>query len=819
MRFEELAYRDGGQAVTIPFHRTLTVLGGLDADRRRRFAERAVASLTGSAPGHGVSLVFVDGSGSRVHLVRDLRGGTTLTDLDSGEDLAEALALTDGGAGPIDWLQLLGLGSPELLLLDVVHFERGIDATPGGTAGAGGEGELAEARAVLAQVEEEYQQVVARHRHVRELRAELARLDDEIRLADERAARLRYDDAARTVARLEAELACLRGVEPAERRVAEAAVAAVQLAADHRAAVAAAEEARAAFGGRRRLDHRSLTRALNLPADVPADLERLQGEFLAAARRRAELVARLDAGAASDLPAPSAPWVITLARHRHPELWARAERVAAAGTRAAELSMGLGGAGQHGALVAEIEAAHQIVEEAEREVEGAKVKALAVAAKRRLAKALEDEQVVLNKAGFVSWLAFQMRRIDVLLEPDAVEALRVAELEHQVAAVAWAELAGDVDPEAALAARDEIERYAAEMADAQHNVEATEALHRELVEDAEPALAAARAALLEACRSFDVEPEHAVSEVEAIVSEARHARLQQTLEDAEAAVRRIEAELEALLASAGRPGPGHLAARLEAVTAIAAEAALQLEATDSNRSTEEVEAELGRAREILGRLARPEWENLPPPPPVRPAPVPPAPVPAAPVPPAAVSPAPVPAPRASEPSDAGETAGTSRTSDTSDASDAADGPDGAAQLIEERARVAAEVEAAGRGLPDIDRLADRREALSRRVTILEASAGTGPQLVTAEEAEMVLLGRFAQTRRVGPEAEPVPVIVDDALAGFPRHEKFRLLDLLARLGEASQVVYLTDDEETIEWARSRSVNGGLGLLAPEPAAA
>ena len=29
MRFEELAYRDGGQAVTIPFHRTLTVLGGL----------------------------------------------------------------------------------------------------------------------------------------------------------------------------------------------------------------------------------------------------------------------------------------------------------------------------------------------------------------------------------------------------------------------------------------------------------------------------------------------------------------------------------------------------------------------------------------------------------------------------------------------------------------------------------------------------------------------------------------------------------------------------------------------------------------------
>ena len=79
MRFEELAYRDGGQAVTIPFHRTLTVLGGLDAQARRRFAERAVASLTGTAAGFGVSLVFVDGTGSRVHLVRDQRGVSTVT--------------------------------------------------------------------------------------------------------------------------------------------------------------------------------------------------------------------------------------------------------------------------------------------------------------------------------------------------------------------------------------------------------------------------------------------------------------------------------------------------------------------------------------------------------------------------------------------------------------------------------------------------------------------------------------------------------------------------------------------------------------------
>lgn len=785
MRFEELAYRDGGQAVTIPFHRTLTVLEGLDAQSRKRFAERAVASLTGTAPGFGVSLVFVDGSGSRVHLVRDPRGASTVTDLDSGEDLAEALA--DGG-GPIDWLHLLGLGSPELLLFDPAHFERGADEGRGPAAGEA-PGELAEARTVLAQVEEEYRQVVDRHRHVEELRGEMTRLDEEIRLADELAARRRYEDAARTVARLEAELAHLHGAEPAERRMAEAALAATRVAGDHRAAGAILDAALAAFGDRRRLDERALGRALRLPAEMPEHLERLQREFLEASRRRGDLIARLDADTDYDLPAPSAPWVLTLARQHHPELWARAERVIAAGTRAAELSIGLGGAGQHGALVAEIEAAHHVVEEAEREVDSAKVRSLAMAAKRRLARAQEDEQAVLSRAGFVSWLAFQMRRIDVLLEPDAVEALRVAELEHQAAQVAWAELAGDVDPEAALAARAEIEGYAVQMDTAQHNVEATEQLHRELVDDVEPAWAAARAALLEACRPFDVEPEHAVSEVAAIVSEARHARLQRAVEEAEDALRLIEAELETHLAAAGRPGPGYLAARLEAVTALAAEAALHLSAIDSNRSPEEVEADLGGARAVMARLARPEWENLPPPP-------------AFPI-------------SGFAAPGAGRDAG--RSDDDNEGTE--DGRDPLGRLIEERSRVAAALAAADRGVPDVDRLADRREALSRRVAILEVSAGTGPHLVTAEEAEMVLLGRFAQTRRVGPEAEPVPILVDDALAAFPRHDKWRLLDLVARLGEASQVVYLTEDEETLEWARSRSVKGSIGVIAPEPAAA
>ena len=385
--------------------------------------------------------------------------------------------------------------------------------------------------------------------------------------------------------------------------------------------------------------------------------------------------------------------------------------------------MGLGGAGQHGALVAEIEAAHQLVEEGEREVDAARIKALAMAAKRRLAKAREDEQAVLSRAGFVSWLSFQMRRIDVLLEPDALEALRVAELEHQVAPWRWAELAGDVDPEAALAARAEIERYAAQMADAEHNVEATELLHRELVEDAEPALAAARAALLEACRSFDVEPEHAVSEVAAIVSEARHARLQQAVEDAEAACHRIEARARgpAGRRRPARPGPprrprrgGHRPGRRGRPP------------PRGDRVDPQPRRGRGRPRPRPG----PPWPAWPGPsgrtfPPRRPSrserrrqP--------------ATTPAP---PRRREPRRPGRPphrgAGPGGGRDSS--------PPAAACPTSTAWPTAARRWPAGS-------------------TILETSAGTGPLLVAAEEAEMVLLGRFAQTRRVGPggRAHPRP---------------------------------------------------------------
>ncbi|MGH8994399.1 MAG: hypothetical protein ACRDZ7_23060 [Acidimicrobiia bacterium] len=753
MRFQELAYRVDGLAVTVPFHRTLTVVSGLGAVQRRPWAERALGILRGGAHSRPGSLVFIDGAGSRVRLVRDGRGLATLTDLDSGEDLLAALA---EGAG-FDFLSLLGLdGDDGLMLLDSAAMEQ---AENGDGDGGPDDAEILEAREVLARIQAEYDAMRATQSRVAELRARQEELDHQIRNFDEELDRRRHGQAAQAVHRLEAELAQITGTEPADRAAAEAALTAVNAGQLWKSARENLTSAKSAFGERRRLDARALAHALELPTEAPPGLSALQNAYLAAAQRRSQLTARLNEGTDSELPTPSAPWVLNLARIDNPELWSRAEKLLAVKTRAAELSMGLGGTGQHRDLVGELETAHQAVEEAERDVADARIGALAMAAKRRLAKASEHEHGVLTKAGFVSWLAFQMRRIDVLLEPDALEALRVAELEAQLAASAWSELAGDVEPAAALAVRNEIERYADHLAAASSDVDATEALRQELREVVEPAYFEARAALMEACGPFDVEPEHATSEVEAIVAEARLARLQAVLEAAEAAYRNADAKLESSLAAAGFPGAGDQAGRLVLVSARAAELAASLDAPRTTRERPEVEADLATARTQRARYSRPDWDAAP-----------------------VVTDGPLP--------------------DT-------------ASLTDERARVAAEADAIERRLPDTGRLSDRRDALARRVAILEASSGPGLHLLSFEEAEMALLGRFAQARRVGPEAEPVPIVVDDALAAFPRHDKWRLLDLLARLGEASQVIYLTDDPDTAEWAAARARQGSAALLRPD----
>jgi hypothetical protein len=750
MRFEELAYRQGGGQVTIPLHRKLTVIAGVADDARRQWIARALGVLAGTAAGAEVSLRFLDGTGSRVQLHRDASGAATVMDLETGEDLLEALA--DGG--PLDWLSILGLDLASARALTVMTDDDLI--APASASPPPPSAELLEAREVLAGVDAEYQEAAQAHRRGDELAGRLEQITDEIRTADEELAKREHARAVAEMQRLQAELTALTGADPVDRERIDSALAALTAVAQWKDMVEAVGRARIDFGDRRRLDPKSLDRALRLPTEVPVGLAGLHEAYLDAKERRNELTERLAEHAASEMPPPSAPWVISLARLEQKDLWDRADEVLQTRQRAGEIAIGLGGGGSQ-ALVQEIDAAHALVDDAERAVDGAKVQALAMKGRRRLAKALERERIVLERAGFPTYLAFQMRRIDALIDANARETLQVAELEYQLSLKSWHEIASDVDVDEALLSRTEIERYARHLHALERSTDDTDVARRQLIEEVGPAYDAALAALLVACEPFGIDPNHAIGEVAAMVFEARNARLQLALVDAEDAEQIAAAEKDRLLAASEAPD-GDLETRLAVLEAIVAEgeaAEVARGAVVTGRTPEEVRADLARARQTVQRLARPGWSG--------------------------------------------------RT--------IPDGPDpDAEQLHRERDEVRGELESAQRHLPDLGRIGDRRLALQRRVHVLEDAAGATVTLISGQELEMYVLGRFASARRVGPEAEPVPMLVDNALVAVPRAEKWRMLDLMARLAEATQVFYLTDDAEALEWAHTRAQEGTIGLV-------
>lgn len=160
--------------------------------------------------------------------------------------------------------------------------------------------------------------------------------------------------------------------------------------------------------------------------------------------------------AASAHPAPSAPWIAVLAEVDQAELWPRAEALCRARVRVRDLSYGV--SRRAGELLGEIETAHAAVEAAERRLARAPVPALAMATQRHLEQARAAEEAVLARAGLGSWMSFQLCRVDVLVNPAALQAVGMAEAELERSAAAWRAVAGRIDPEAALAARTEIER-------------------------------------------------------------------------------------------------------------------------------------------------------------------------------------------------------------------------------------------------------------------------------------------------------------------------------------------------------------------------
>lgn len=125
---------------------------------------------------------------------------------------------------------------------------------------------------------------------------------------------------------------------------------------------------------------------------------------------------------------------------------------------------------------------------------------------------------------------------------------------------------------------------------------------------------------------------------------------------------------------------------------------------------------------------------------------------------------------------------------------------------------AARLEAAGihaAGIESVGLEAAAEVAAEMAARAEEANRARRLGIVAA--AEKILVERAARARRTGRAGERFPLVVNNALAAFGDGDKRLLLDALARLGEKTQIVYLTDDPDTLAWASPMAAAGRIVL--------
>jgi hypothetical protein len=120
---------------------------------------------------------------------------------------------------------------------------------------------------------------------------------------------------------------------------------------------------------------------------------------------------------------------------------------------------------------------------------------------------------------------------------------------------------------------------------------------------------------------------------------------------------------------------------------------------------------------------------------------------------------------------------------------------------------------------------EHREEIRRTAVELRRAAGvsspmashlTAQQSATATLAP-VLESRLAEARQAGPGGESLPLLLDDPLIGLSAEAKQPLLDLLSRASAGQQLVYLTEDDDVIGWARLEQLGGQMAVVEPATA--
>lgn len=792
MRFDELILKIPDDELRVKFHPRMTVLSGLGAPERQALARSILGSLSGG--GDSTALRLIDGTGRPVSMLSEADAPLHLRHDDDGSPAAPPLGSLGSSPDALRALMLV-----EAADLGVVS------RTPRGDEPR----ELRDARQSLAEITEELQEALDENQGATALKAELARVEEQIRSAHDGAARREYAQVLAQLERVRAEAATLQsgtGGVDADRHLLTNAPSADDLAIAWRAAADALAAVVERFGGAARLDAADLARAAALPEEAPPELDAHIDALADAVAHRDSLDHRLQVLAVAKLPAPSDLLVGELGLLDQQPLWRAADRLLAATDEVHRVQVSLGGlGGEEGGdapvVIEDMEAAHSLLEEAEQAAEAVRIPGVAgtglgvaitlagaigapllmplgllIAAgvgtvtlmlpKSRVAKAAAVERGALDRAGAPSYLGFHLRRVDATVDPNVRGTVDSASVELKAATAAWVELVGpDVDVRRAKELDAEVQAYHDALRNLGGAADEIEQLRRDLAEHAEPAVVEARTALERlvtpfGLRASDLDDVATVdARVAAEIARGHAARLQTELEAVEARERAAAQRLSDQLLQLGFDS-GELDARLGALEWAVARASEREEARANARPKAEIEADLHTLQAAARELRRPEWATV--------------------------------------------------------SADEAAAPD-LDELQEQLEKLQARL-AEARPEVDVVRLADRQAAVERRVMALEARHGghdaNGDPGAVAD-IQQHLLGRLTKAATAGRHGDPVPAVLDEVFLRVPAERKWDLLDLLYRLSERHQLIYLSDDPFVAAWARQLP-DGSVTLLEPEP---
>ncbi|MGH9273168.1 MAG: hypothetical protein ACRDZU_00855, partial [Acidimicrobiales bacterium] len=385
----------------------------------------------------------------------------------------------------------------------------------------------------------------------------------------------------------------------------------------------------------------------------------------------------------------------------------------------------------------------------------------------RRTQARRAEERALARADATSYLGFHIRRVEASVDPTLRELVETSTVDHRGALAAWLELVGpDVDVDVVRSLAPEIAAYHDAVQNLGDTADELEELRVQLADRAEPALAAARRAVLDACAPYLIDedeldvPRAIIPLVRQQCERGAQARAEGQVHDAEIDQQKAAGRLDDLLLQLGFDA-GELAARVGALEWAVTRADEREQARSRARPRAEIDAELAALQDTAARLRQPEWASV--------------------------------------------TAADATSPDIPELEARRD------FLVAELARARAEV--------DIDRLADRHAAVERRVAALEAraseqSGGGDPSFIA--DIHQHLVARLTVAAQAAPHGDPVPVVLDEPLQRVPADRTWDLLDLLLRLAEHQQLIYLTDDAFVAAWARQRAIDGTITLLEPVP---